>query len=157
MLPTSLLISGKKVCLQWNIFNESDFTHVWDTALLKNVDDFLKKVYKDNTISLLNNSFPLGYSRKKKNVGGGREVEDILFWNYLSPLRNFRFVTLPLEFPEKTSIYSWKFCKIVWHPFWKFQGQKPSPMEIPYEFFFNVPGNFTSLLIDPWNFYVFFF
>ena len=28
----------------------------------------------------------------------------------------FRFVTLPLEIPEKASFYSWKFCKIVLHP-----------------------------------------
>ena len=39
--------------------------------------------------------------------------EDILFWN--SP-GVFRFVTLPLEIPEKTIFHPWKFCKIVWHP-----------------------------------------
>ena len=38
--------------------------------------------------------------------------------------------------------------KVVWHPL-ELQGQKPRPMEIPREFFFNTPGNLTSFLIDP--------
>ena len=29
-------------------------------------------------------------------------------------------------------------------------------MEIPHGFFLNTPGNSTSFLIDPWNFYMFF-
>ena len=33
---------------------------------------------------------------------------------------------------------------------WKFQGQKPKPMEIPYEFSVKSPGN--SILTDPWKF-----
>ena len=43
--------------------------------------------------------------------GGGGGVEDILFW---TPPANFRFMTLPLEIPEKTSFHPWKFRKIVW-------------------------------------------
>ena len=39
---------------------------------------------------------------------------------------------------------------------WKFQGQKPRPMEIPHQFSLNTPGISTSFLIDPWNFHVFF-
>ena len=42
----------------------------------------------------------------EKNQTG---VEDIL----KNPCGNFRFVTLPLEIPEKRSFHPWKFCKIV--------------------------------------------
>ena len=41
-------------------------------------------------------------------------VVDILFWN--SPSEVFRFVTLPLEIPDKAKFHPWKFCKIVCHP-----------------------------------------
>ena len=41
-------------------------------------------------------------------------VVDILFWN--SPSGIFRFVTLPLEIPEKAKFHPWKFCKIVCQP-----------------------------------------
>ena len=33
----------------------------------------------------------------------------------------------------------------------KFQGQKPRPMEIPYESFLNIPAISTSVIVDPWN------
>ena len=66
-----------------------------------------------------------------------------------SPPGIFRFVTLPLEIPEKTRKP---------HPLeillqndtpWKFQDQKPRPhaMEIPHEFFLNNVENSTSFLI----------
>ena len=59
---------------------------------------------------------------------------------------NFRFVTLPLEIPEKTSFHPWKFSKIVWHPL-EIPSQKPRPMlEIPHEF----------LLEHPWKLCFFF-
>ena len=66
---------------------------------------------------------------------------------FLTPLYHgiFRFVTLPLEIPEKTSFYPWKFCKIVW-----------CPLEIPNKFFFNTPGNCLSFLLDYWNIYMLF-
>ena len=35
--------------------------------------------------------------------------------------------------------------------------QKPRPMEILHGFFLITAGNFTSFLIDPWNFYMLFF
>ena len=49
----------------------------------------------------------LGYSRKSPNreEGGG--------WGYTFFEKTpgiFRFVTLPLEFPDKTSFHLWKFC-----------------------------------------------
>ena len=39
---------------------------------------------------------------------------------------------------------------------WKFQDQKPRSLEIPHEFFLNTPGNFTSFLVEPWNFHMLF-
>ena len=39
---------------------------------------------------------------------------------------------------------------------WKFQDQKPRPMEILHNFFLNTPGNSTSFLIDPLNFHMLF-
>ena len=47
----------------------------------------------------------------------------------------------------------WNSAKLCDTP-WKFQSQKPRPMEIPHEFFLDTPGNSTSLLIEPWNFHV---
>ena len=58
----------------------------------------------------------LGYSRKTQTRGLR------IYFSETPPPRNFRFVTLPLEIPEKTSP-------------WQFQGQKPKPIEIPNEFF----------------------
>ena len=34
--------------------------------------------------------------------------------------------------------------------------KKPRPIEIPHKFFFNTLGNFTRILIDPWNFHMFY-
>ena len=58
----------------------------------------------------------LGYSRKTQTRGLR------IYFSETLPPRNFRFVTLPLEIPEKTSP-------------WQFEGQKPKPIEIPNEFF----------------------
>ena len=88
--------------------------------------------------------FPIGLFQKSQ-----RGVEDIIFWK--PPYEIFRSVTLPLEIPEETRFYPWKFCRIVWHP-WKFQRQKPRPVEIPHDFFVNTPENSTSCLTDSWNF-----
>ena len=62
----------------------------------------------------------------------------------------FRFVTLSLEIPEKQAFTLWNSTKLCDTP-WKFQDQKPRPMEIPYNFLLNSPGNSTSFLIDPCN------
>ena len=88
----------------------------------------------------------LGYSRKK-NRGELR----IYFSENASG--NFRFVTLSLEVLEKTSFHTTRFCKIVWH---LLDIQKPRPMEIPHDFFLDIPENSTSFLIDPWNFHMLF-
>ena len=39
---------------------------------------------------------------------------------------------------------------------WKFQGQKPRPMEILHGFLLNNPENSTTFLINPLNFYMLF-
>ena len=59
--------------------------------------------------------------------------------------RIFGLVTLPLEIPEKAKLRFWIFRKVVWcgTP-WKFEGEKPRPMEIPLEFFLITAGNSTS-------------
>ena len=80
-------------------------------------------------------------------------VEDILLWK--KNLENFPFLTLPLEIRTKQSSPPWKFHKIVLNP-WKFQGQKPAPMEIRHYFFFITTGNSTSFLINPWKFHMLF-
>ena len=57
---------------------------------------------------------------------------------------NVMFVTSPLEIPKKQSFnpeYSAKSC----YSLWKFQSQKPKPIEIPHDFFFNHLGKFHFL------------
>ena len=81
----------------------------------------------------------LGYSRKKiKQV-----VEDIIFWKNLNSGEN---KLSPLKILQN--------CVA---PPWKSQVQKPRPMEIPHEFFFNTPGNSSSFLIESWDFHMPFF
>ena len=89
----------------------------------------------------------MGYSRKKQTG-----IEDILFWTPAPLPGIFRYVTLPLEIPEKISFYPWKFCKIVWHPLEIPRSKtKTYAMEIPHDFFLNTNGNSSSFFIDPWN------
>ena len=68
--------------------------------------------------------FRMSYQKKNPNGGG---------WGYtflnlhptsppILPVPTpspgiFRFITLQLEIPDKTSFHPWKFCKIVWHLF----------------------------------------
>ena len=86
------------------------------------------------------------YSRKNLK----REVEDILFWNHTSSW-NFRFVTLPLDIPVKTSFHPWEFCTTLENSKVKYQDPwifliilSWTPLKIPL----------ASFLIDPWNFYM---
>ena len=83
----------------------------------------------------------MGYSRKKKQGWG---VEDTLFWT--SP-GIFRFLTLPLEIPDKTKLHpiarleTQQNC--IAHP------QHPSENLRPKT---KTPGNSTWLFLDhPWN------
>ena len=88
---------------------------------------------------------------EKIQTGG---VEDILFLNPLSSnFQIFHFTfgnssqnkLSPLEIPQN--------CVIT---LWKFQGQKPKPMEIPHDFFLNTFRNSTLFLIEPQNFHMLF-
>ena len=51
----------------------------------------------------------LGYSRKSPNRGGGGRGRLKIYFFEKTP-GIFRFVTLPLEIPDKTSFHPWKFC-----------------------------------------------
>ena len=68
----------------------------------------------------------MGYSRKNSNRG----VWGYTFLKIL--LEFFIFFTLPQEIPDKTKLIH--LHKIVLDPFWKFQGQKQTPLEIPSNF-----------------------
>ena len=75
--------------------------------------------------------------------------ENIIFWN--TPPRNFRFVTLTLEIPEKKSFqHPWKFSKIMWHPL-VIPGSKSKTHRNSTWVFIWTPlaGNSASFLIDP--------
>ena len=89
----------------------------------------------------------MGCSRKKNNRRG----------EGLTPPVIFHFFTLSLKFQTKQSSSpgnSTKLCQISW----KFQGQKPRPLEIPHYFFLVTFANSTSFLINPWrNFTCYFF
>ena len=93
----------------------------------------------------------LGFFRKNPNKGGWGHT----FWK---KNRNFKFRSLPLEILTFL-FYSWHFWtkqsfplgnskKMCYTP-WKFQSQKPTPIEIPHDFFLITPGNYTSFLINP--------
>ena len=92
------------------------------------------------------NSLILGYSRKKMGEGGTEE---------------FFILTIPLlEIPDKTKLQPWKFQKncgiarlcLTWQIPWKFQAQKPRPLEILHYFFLVTLGNSSLFLTNPWKF-----
>ena len=63
--------------------------------------------------------------------------------------RSFRFVTLPLEIPDKIKFHPWEFYKIVLDPLeFQVKNQEPRPMEIPH-IFWIILRNFTSFLLTP--------
>ena len=92
----------------------------------------------------------IGILQQKKQTGGLR----IYFSE--NPLGNFRFVTLPLEIPEKTSYHAWKFSKIVWHPLEVPRSKSKTHGNSTSAFPSTPPGNSVSFLIDPWNLHIFF-
>ena len=69
----------------------------------------------------------MGYSRKKKLGKGADEKNPIIS----------RFLTFPLEVPDKTELDSWKFQNILLNS-----------LQIPDDIFLITPGNFTSFLIN---------
>ena len=54
----------------------------------------------------------------------------------------------------KQSPNTWIFQ--VLDPFWKFQGQKQRPLEIPHNFFLITLGNSTLFLINLWKYHMLF-
>ena len=82
----------------------------------------------------------MGYSRKKQTG-----IEDILFWK---PPWNFRICYFTLRNSGENKFLSLEILQNCDTP-WKFQGQKPRPMEIPHDFFLNTTGNSSSFFIDP--------
>ena len=79
-------------------------------------------------------------------------VVDIPFRN--PPSGILKFVTLPLEIPEKTSCHPWKFCKIVCHPLEIPKSKTKTQENFTLVFLYKTPINSTSFLIGPWDFHV---
>ena len=73
--------------------------------------------------------------RKKSVIFDEMDIEDDPLLNYFTPGHFAKLCYTPWEIPM--------------------QGQKPRPMEISNEFFFNTPGN-STFLIAPWISHMFF-
>ena len=74
----------------------------------------------------------MGYFRKNPNGGWGH--------TFLKKTPGiFRFVTLPLEIPDRMMVHPWKFHKLVLHP-WEF----PRPKT-------KTDGNSTQFFYHPWK------
>ena len=96
----------------WYIWYENNFT-------------FCFSVVSINSKQINTSKGPHPYSPCRVFPAGGWERSTHLQrfipwgtdWGYAFPTSPeiFKFVTLPLEIPKKTSFHSRKFCKIVWH------------------------------------------
>ena len=64
-------------------------------------------------------------------------------------------LTIPLKFQTKQRSTLGNSANFSYIP-WKFQGQKPRPLEIPQYFFLVTHGNSTSLLINHWKLHMLF-
>ena len=84
----------------------------------------------------------MSYSRKK--LTGGLKTCLILC-----------FLLYPWKFQTKQSFSPRNSTKLCYTT-QKFKGLKPRPLEIVDNFFLIILGNFTSLLIKPWKFYLLF-
>ena len=91
----------------------------------------------------------MSYSRKNPNRKGWGHN----FWKKTPGI--FRFVTLPLEIPDKMKLHSWKLHKTVLHPL-EFPRPKAKTYGIPHDFFWITPVNSTSFCIDPRNIHILF-
>ena len=88
----------------------------------------------------------LGYSRKKPNRGELR-----IYFSEKPPLEILDLWFYPYKFQRKQAFTpgnSPKFCNTPW----KFQSQKPRPMEIPLEFFLEHPWKFCYFFHWPLEF-----
>ena len=87
----------------------------------------------------------MDYSRKKAKRGEG--VEDILFWNpgwnfsfiYFTPGNSRQIKAAPLEIVQNAKLH---------YITWKFQDQKPRPLEFAHIFFLVTPGNSICYFFD---------
>ena len=90
-----------------------------------------------------------GLFQKKTKQGGLR----IYFLK--TPPEDFRFVTLPLEIPEKTSFH----LEIQQNCVTSLRNSKvknQNPWKFHMSFYLNTHGKSASFSIDPWNFYILF-
>ena len=76
---------------------------------------------------------------------------------FLGFLLFFFYITLTLEIPDKTTkLHHWKFC----YTPWKFQGQKPRPLETPHNYFLITPppvdNSIHFVLINLWKLFMLF-
>ena len=91
----------------------------------------------------------MGYSRKKTKKGD---------WGHTflkKPLEFFSFLLYLWKFQTKQSSTPGNSAKLCFIP-WKFQAQKPRPLEIPHDFFLVTLGNSTSFLIKLWKVHMLF-
>ena len=98
-------------------------------------------------------SFALGYSRNNQTgtKGGGEQFEDtVTFWNKSLEFQVFLLCTWKFRTKQSFTLgNSAKLCYVVG----KLREQKSRTLEIPHDFFLITPGNSTSFLINPYNFY----
>ena len=124
-----------KILLPSLIINETT-----DNFINKSIREVKFYNIKIHYIILLNWLIP-------ENIQTGRGSWGYTFLTKLP--RIFKFITLPLEIPEKASfLHPWKFCKIVWHSAktyensiwvflehpWKFHFYFGWPLEFPHAF-----------------------
>ena len=103
-----------------------------------------------NLISYCLSCHKNGLFQKKNYQTGGWGYT---FLNFPLPFSgDFRwFVTLSLEFPEKTSFHSWKYIlQNCMTPLRNSMIKNQNPWK------FHMSFSFTSFLTDPWNFHMFF-
>ena len=110
---------------------------------------YVSQYFSSNYISIITK----GLCQKKKiETGGGGWG-----WGHTF-LKNAPIILdlsgRPYKFWRKQAFIPGNSAKLFDTP-WKFQHQKPTPMEIPH-IFFNTLGISTYFLIDPWNFHMLF-
>ena len=86
--------------------------------------------------------------RNQKGMGRGW-WKDILFLKNL--LEVLGFLLYPWNFRTKQSFTPGNSAKLCYTP-WRFQCQKPRPVEVPHEFFLISPRDSILFLINHWTF-----
>ena len=91
----------------------------------------------------------IGLFQKNSKQGG--------WWMYYSeipPSGIFRFVTLSLEIPEKTSFHLLEILQNCVPRLGNLKVKNQDPRKFTLVFLYKTPINSTSFLIGPWNFHV---